>query len=481
MSLEKKAFIGASWLGLFNILSQLFSWAITILIARILVPSDYGLMEMSTIITGYAALFSELGLGASIIQRPTISQKDLSSIFWFSLIVSIVLACGCVIIAYPTAYIFHDRRIIPLTSSVSIIFILTGMQIIPINLLRKEIKFKVIGIIEMATTIIACCSMYVIALLGGGVWTLMGGMIIRQLARTVLLYMTVKWLPAFHFNIWEVKSYLGFGIYVALANSLFYFRGTSDKLFAGMMWTPDMLGYYSFALSLAVLPTDKITAVINQVAFPAFSKLQNDNKRSNDFYLRTIKVTALLVLPLFMGGYLIGEDLVILLLGGKWLNSIIIFRYLCLAQIIRSLNAINSFVHLGQGRSRWEFNYNLVSAILVPVSFYFAIKSRELDVILIPWFATYSVICCVWIIITLKKIGIRLSQYLEYLSQPILAVSTMSAAVLIYQTIIQHDFPSISRVFSLCLQITIGGAFYIGYLLVFDRSFVFNIRKFIGK
>jgi len=478
MSIEKLAFKGASWLGIFNFISQIISWSTTILIARILVPGDYGLMEMSTIITGYAALFSELGLGASIIQRPKISQNDLSSIFWFSTIVSFLLAIGCFLVATPTSYLFHEPRVIPLTRSVSLIFILTGLQIIPISLLKKEIMFKTIGKIEMVTTFLACLAMYLIAISGGGVWTLMGGMIFRQLVRVIMLYGSVKWLPSFHFNLYEVKSFIRFGIFVALSGTLFYFRGTADKLFAGRAWSATDLGYYTFALSLAAIPTDKIATIINQVSFPIFAKLQDDEVRTKKYYLNTIKITATIVFPIFIGGFLVGEDLVKVLLDNKWLNIITIFKYLCLAQIITSLNAINNFVHIAQGRPHWDFFFNLGSSVFMPISFFIAVR-YGLNAILIPWFTTYLLICTLWIVITLNKIGIDIIQYLSYLSKPFCAVLIMSIGIILFQTLVKITDYNIGFLIMMISKISVGSFFYLSFLWMCDKDMIMSIKQMI--
>ncbi len=187
MSVRKKAFKGASWLALFKFFKQMFSWIITILVARILVPGDYGLMEMATVLTGYAAMFSELGLGAAIIQKPTLNQNELSSIFWFAFGISILLGISCFGLAYPTALIFNEPRVISIAQLASVSFILNGLQIVPLNLLKKEIEFKKLGMIELISTIVSCSSMYFMAIIGAGVWTLIGGRLISYLTSLILI------------------------------------------------------------------------------------------------------------------------------------------------------------------------------------------------------------------------------------------------------------------------------------------------------
>ncbi len=136
MNSNRKILKNTFWLASFKFTSQLFSWIVTVIIARLLVPEDYGLMSLATIITGYAEIFNELGLGAAIIQNQRINYKDLSSIFWFSMLISMLFFLFCFVAAPITSILFKEPRIISLTQSVSVIFLLSGLQIVPLNLLN---------------------------------------------------------------------------------------------------------------------------------------------------------------------------------------------------------------------------------------------------------------------------------------------------------------------------------------------------------
>jgi O-antigen/teichoic acid export membrane protein len=477
MSIEKIAFKGASWLALFRFISQLFSWSVTVIVARILTPDDYGLMAMATIITGYAMLFNELGLGAAIIQRNDISEKELSSVFWFSMVVSALFALSTFAVAYPTAWIFNEPRVVPITMTVSVIFIINGLQIVPSSLMKKEMNFKTFGMIEMIGIIISCCGMLLIATLGGGVWTLIGGYIIKGIINLILFYVYQGWFPGFHFNFLEVKHFISFGILVSLGGSFHYIFVQSDRFFAGRAWASTILGYYAFACQLALIPTDKIVTLINQVSFSVFSKLKDSKEEFNRFYLNINKMTATLVLPLFIGGYLVGEEIIKLLLNEQWWPIITLFQYLCLAQIITSLNAVNNFVHTAQGRPIWRLYFYATCAILMSVSFYFAVQ-HGMNAILIPWFTTYLCICIAWVILTLRQIQIPVSIYVKNLYIPICATSFMAVAVLFSGVLFDGTLIKVeSRIFALTIKIVSGAVAYIGFLLIYDLEYLKNIIR----
>ena len=481
MTIAQKAFKQASWLAVFKFLTQAFSWVSTIIVARLLVPDDYGLMDMATVLTGYAMLFSELGLGAAIIQRHDTTREQLSSVFWFTFIVGILFGGTCFILAYLTADIFNEPRVIPLTQAVSVIFFLNSLMIVPLNLMKKKLDFKKVGAIEMISGLTSCAAMLPIAYCGGGAWTLILGYIIRSSVQLTLVLFVQKWKPLFFFNFQDVKGYLNFGIIVAVARTFRYLFEKADRFFAGMAWSAGTLGLYGFAMILAQIPTDKVVSLIVQVSFPAFSKLQNDKAEFNAFYLNVNKVIAMIVLPLFAGGFLVAEELIKVLLDDKWIPIIFLFKMLCLAQIFLAMSAINNHVHNAQGRPGWTMCYNAASALSMSIGFYFAVK-HGLHAMLIPWLTIFPVLCIAFIVVTLKKLEVGILIYLKKLSLPVLATFAMSVFVVLCAKMILF-FPDVCSKLWLMLGIKMlaGALSYLSFLLIFDRSFLQKSYNMLRK
>ncbi len=468
-SVERRAFVGASWLALFRLISQVFSWTITILVARMLEPSDYGLLEMAIIVPMYAMRLGELGLGPAIIQRPQPTENELSSIFWFSLLIGLSLSAICYVAAPFAASLFNEPKLIALTQAVSVLFFLQSLRVVPGSLLNKKLDFKRIGQIEILTVIISSATMLIIAKFGGGVWTLIGGLIALASTQVIFTFAFFKWLPRLHFSFKDIRSYLKFGILMSLQGTLHYMYATSDKFFGGRAWQPGTLGQYSMALQLAQLPSEKITVLINHVAFPTFSLLAFDNDRLRNFYLKIIHICATLVFPIFVGGFLVGADFVQILLSDKWAAIGHIFEYLCLAQIMVSLNAVNSMVHNAQGRASWSSVYTVLCAIVIPLSFFLAVP-YGLEAALIPWFTTYIVLAVSWIAITTKKIGISLSVYLKRLSIPFAATVTMALGIQLVSNFGGAYISSLGLLYALVIKVGIGSSIYILFLWFFDRG-----------
>ena len=476
MSLEAKIVKGVSWMAFFGAVSQAFSWTITIVIARILVPGDYGLMAMSTIIAGYALTMSELGLGNAIVQRHSITADELSSVFWFTTGLSVALAASCVPVSYLTAAVMREPRVIPLTQAVSVLFLLNGLQVIPSCLLNRRMDFKTIGLVEMVSAMTASGCMLVMAGAGAGVWTLLLGNVVRSAVRTILLFLKTRWRPTMHFNFSESRSFLSYGITIALGRSLFYVQEKSDRFFAGRAWTPGLLGCYTFALDLAQVPTDKIVSLINNVSFPAFCKLQNDPPAFAALYLNIAKITAAVSLPLFTAGFILGDDLIRLVLNPKWYPMIFMFRVVCLAQILTSMNALNNFVHAAQGRPRWSLYYNLCCVICMPASFAVA-APFGLNAMAVPWLSMYAALCVGWIVISLRKLGVGIGRYIDAVSRPLAATGVMSIVLFAVEGYSTAHVGTPSRILVLSAAGLAGTAAYAGYFWYFDRDYLFSLKK----
>jgi O-antigen/teichoic acid export membrane protein len=481
MTLVKQAFKGAMWLGFFRAISQTISWIATIIVARILVPQDYGLMEMATILTGYVALFSELGLGDAIVQREEIKDEELSSLFWFLICWGFILALVCIVLSYLTVVIFHEGRILRLTQSVSLLYIIGAFLIVPLNKLNRELRYRAIGASDAFSVLISCLVMVLVAKYGGGVWTFIIGHITREFTRAILVFIVVRWRPKLHFDLKEIKPYLKFGLNLAGANSLHYINTKSDRFFGGRSLGANALGYYSLSLQLAAMPTEKLISLINYVSFPVFSRYQNMRNEFNRFYLNLVQMIAFITFPIYVGGILIADNLIPLLLGPKWIPLIFPFKLLCIAQLIISITTQTSSANNAQGRPQWSLYMGIIGVLLLPGSFYIA-SMYGLNALVIPWITVYPALRLGFTWVTLKKLDIFPSEYLKSLKHPVIATSSMIAAILIIQQVFRNSYPSLSLDLThhLIVTITVGVISYSSYVLIFQRSLlktILSLRK----
>lgn len=459
----KKAIKQGTWFGFLKFLSQIISWVITIAIARILSPADYGLMAMATILTGYVMIFSELGFGAAIIQKESITDDELSSVFWFIISFGALLSVIAFILSYPTAIIFDDKRLIPITQVASVLFIINAILIVPNRLLDRNVEFIKSGVIEFMSVFISGISMFIMAKKGYGVWTLILGHIIRSSTMVFLCFILTRWRPLLHYKYSEVVPFLKFGLFVAGSRSFMYIYQKSDRYFAGRAFGVTLTGYYSFALQLASIPTDKIVSLIQRVSFPVFSKLKDSHEQLAESYLRIVKSIAFIVFPIYFGGILFADEIVSVVLGEKWAPIIYPFKMLCFAQVVVSLFAINGLVHEAQNRPKRTLYFNMAVAVSLCVGFYFSSK-YGFKAFVLPWITIYPAINIVWLVITLKILNIPLFRYIVNLVIPSAVTIIMVGSLEALRYVLINFGNPFSPSMTLALNITTGALLY---LLIF--------------
>lgn len=479
MSIGRNAVRSGLWLASFRFITQAISWSVTVIIARILSPEDYGLMSLASILTGYVEVFSQMGLGSAIIQRETNSQKELSSNFWFSLGIGFGFSLICLGLARPTAWITNEPRVIPITEVISILFVIGALMVVPYNILVRELKFKVIGMIQLIGVAISSVSMLWMARNGFGVWTLINGTLILRTITVGLVFFSSKWRPSVWFHFKEVRPYLRFGINIAGASSLFYMFQKLDRLIIGKMLGVQSLGYYSLAMELASIPTDKIISIVNQVSFPVFSRFQNDRSKSNEIYLKTLKFIALFVSPLYLGGAFFGDDIIRAILGEKWIPIVFLFRIFCLTQFLVAITNINGIIHNSAGRSYWVFYFQGVNAFFMPLAIYFA-APYGVHALAIPWLVAYPIICMGWTRLTLRKIKISVKEYMMNLAIPVLAsIAMVGGSQGIRTLLVNQTFFKLDHTIILIEEVLVGASFYFTCLLLFEKKNLVEFWKLL--
>lgn len=480
MSLVKQAFRGAAWLGAFRFLSQSISWVATVIIARILLPEDYGLMEMATILTGYVVLFSELGLGSAIIQRETATEEELSSLFWLIFFWGVFLSMVCLLLAYPTAMIFHDPRVLRITQAVAILYVIGSLMIVPLGILNRNLEFKTIGFLDAISVLTSSFCMVVIAKTGGGVWTLIGGSIIKEFTKCVLLFSITPWKPRFRINFPEVKSYLHFGLFVAGSRSMGYIYSKSDSFFGGRLLGAGSLGYYSMAQQLSSIPNEKIVSLINNVSFPIFARYQDKRDEFNSFFLKLTNMIAFIVLPIYLGGFILAKDLIPGILGDKWVPVIFPFKVFCLSQILISISTPVSWVNIAQNRPQWGLYIGVICMFIMPLSFYFAAK-KGLDALVLPWVTVDPALRIGFTYVTLRKINVRVVEYLKCILNPLLGALVMALFILLLKYISYtsgHIF-SVGGISNIIVYVVSGVVLYCSYTYIFNKSVVLRIKDLL--
>jgi O-antigen/teichoic acid export membrane protein len=348
-----------SWTALSQVASQLVIFGTTVLLARLLVPEDFGVVGMATLFTGLIAMVGEIGLGAALIQRSEISREHLDTVFSVSIVVSSVLCVVSVAAAPLAAQFFRETQVAAVVRVSSLAFVLTALGAVHRVLLEKEMDFKKLALIEISSVAVYAASSVTLALAGLGALSLAVGFLTRSATESLLLWRAERWRPRWAFDGRAFRMLFGFGASVWLHNFVNYARENIDYIAVGRMLGASSLGFYTLAYNLANLPRRQLSTVVGRVAFPAFSRVKDDDALLRRSYLKVLRYVSMVSFPLLVGLALVAPQFVPIVYGVKWAESILPLQLLCGAGALYSLGAMSGPLYLAKGRADLQLRIGL--------------------------------------------------------------------------------------------------------------------------
>ena len=465
MSLRQKVLSGLRWSAGLRFFGQLTTWAITLFVIRLLSPQDYGLMGMAGVLITFLTMVNELGLGAALIQRKNLDERTVRQIFGLLLMINLGLFFLCLSTAPLAAAFFNEQRLVPVIRLLSIQFIIASFAIIPQSIIIREMLFKKNSIIELVSAITGSLITLLLALNGWGVWSLVWGSLSLGICRTFGLNLVRPYFQLPHFSYKGIGQAISFGGYVTITRILWLSYSQSDIIIVGKLLGKQLLGVYSVALNLASLPMEKISGIINQVAFPAFATIQTETQKIASHFLKSVRVMSLVAFPISWGISSIAPELVNLVLGEKWSLAIVPLQVLSLVIPIRMISNLMSPTLLGLGRADITFR-NVITALLVlPLGFLVGCHWGIIGVS-ISWAAIFPIVFLCNLSRTARVLKIGMLDVMGVMSRPILASVAMYISVVIIKLFVSE----IELTARLALSVVSGTIVYGTMVLTLNRE-----------
>jgi len=469
-SITSAAARGGAWFGAMNIGTQVISWVFTFYVIRLLDPQDYGLMSMAAFLTAYLQIFSELGLGSAIVQRENINDREVNSVFWFSLSIGIGMAILAFALAYPTAWLFSEPRVVRITQLIGVLFVITALTTVPYNLLSRRFEFKKVATANLVGTLVSSVFSIVLALNHYGVYTLIWTNIVLNATKMLILFAISGWRPKWHYSHREVRPYLSYGIYLALSSSSLRLFQTLDKMIIGKIFGSTQLGLYSNAMTIASMPLDKIWPVYQQVAFPLFSRLQDQKDQYIASYLGLASNILLVIGPICLGSAMVAPELIMVVLGAKWLPMAVLFQCFCVAKLFELLVAYQVALLNATGRHKEVFWFYALLVLIMPTAVLLA-ALYSFKAVMFPWLILYPIISIVWILRGLHVAGISIGAYAKSVFQG-LSSSLIMVGVLALVRRSEFVLSVDDQLSKLIVLVAVGVVVFSASLLVFQRKLV---------
>lgn len=347
--------LAGQWAGL---VVQLAS---TVLLARLLNASDYGVVAGVVAITGFAEMLKDLGLGGATVQNRHITAAQVNTLFWINTVLGAVFMIVVAASAPLVASFYGDADAAPVTVALALPFLLGGLSVQHTALLNRALEFRLLTTTELSSRVVGLGFAVVLGLAGAGYWALVANTLSGTVVRTVLLWRACSWRPGQPAWASGIRPMLSFGGYLSGFNILNYASRNADNIFIGWYWGTGTLGLYSRAYQLLLLPLQQINTPLSRVAVPALSQLQDQKERYRRYYQTALSAIALVAAPLVVLMAVTAEEIVAIMLGPRWHAAGPIFQVLAFAGITQTVSYANGWLYQTTGRARRQFYWALIS------------------------------------------------------------------------------------------------------------------------
>lgn len=369
MDIAQKSAWGVKWSAFSRFGRQALAFVVTAVLARLLPPEAYGLLGMALTVTGFVAIFSDLGTASALIQRRRLSGDLTSSIFWVNVLLGLLTTAVVVLIAPWAALFYHEAQVTPVLRVLSFSFVIYGLSVTQQALLTRQMEFRKLARIELISSAAGAVVGIGMAASGMGVWSLVGQTLCESIVATVLSWVALPWRPQRKLDWILVRSVASYSLNLSGFQVLNYFMRNADNVLVGRYLGRTALGYYSLAYRLMLYPLQSVTRVLGRVLFPVFSRLQENNARFRRAYLRVCASISIITFPVMLGLMAVARPFVSAAFGARWMPVANLLMILAPVGMVQSIVATAGNIYTAKGRTDWMFRWAIVKSVLMVLSF----------------------------------------------------------------------------------------------------------------
>ncbi|WP_020606884.1 MOP flippase family protein [Spirosoma spitsbergense] len=477
MDHKQQAISGGKWMSFSTTLSTLFQFGQVALLARLLEPSVFGIVSVSTLIIAFFSIFANLGFSNSIIYKQEENQQVLSTIYLLNLSLGLIVG-AVVFMSWPLVVAYYkEPRLEPVIKLSSLYFVIVYIGQIYLFLLQKELRFKAVATIDIAGTIVGSFTTILLAYLGFAELALIYGQLAQQTLKSVLqlVYGSPLFSPVLRLDLSLIKDHLRFGLYNVGDGIVGFIQANSDNILVGGMLGVKQLGYYTLASQLAVFPISKLSPIVLQVAYPILARLKGDTEELKKSYLTILDLLSSVNLPLLAGLFIMADSVVPLLYGPGWEPTILLIRIFVFVSVFTFLSNPLFTLAFSKGKPKLLFFLNVATLVVkIPLVYVFAYYGGVVGIALAFMTATLINLILNFRIVH-SLIGPFLGRFFQALTRPALFCLLMVVGIWVYK---YYTDSSVSAA-NIIVQIALGGAIYIGLTLRY--RFPLAELKTLGK
>jgi PST family polysaccharide transporter len=473
--IQRIAVTGFLWTFFQKVGGQVISFVVFIILARLLSPDDFGLVAMATVAIAFLRLFAGAGLTAGLVQRTEIDAEDLDTIFWTVTCLSVLLSIGTWQFAPEIARFFKEPDLQPVLRWLVVCLPLSTLSWVQISLLRRELNFKSLALRLLIAQPISGAIGISFALLGFGVWSLVARTIALAAIQTLVMWYTVRWRPRFTFSAPRFRSLFSFGINVSGANFVAFLSGRLDVLLIGYMLGAGPLGIYTVAKRLILLLVDVIGGTFEHVAWPIFSRMQQDRTKVVVAFHRATHYVSLMAFPVFAGIFILAESIVPVVFGDQWRPSAQLMQILALVGLVQAVLRFHETLMVGMGKPQLKLRLQVMLAIANLIAFFVAIKFG-LFAVTVGYAIVAIGLAPIWIVSVQSIVPIDIRRYLKNYSSAVIGTSVMILSILTASRIFHLDQLTLGVLVS---QVLVGFLAYSSVIVILEKEMLIDFAKFV--
>jgi len=352
------------WSALDILFRQIIAFVVSVILARLLTPEDYGTIALLTLFTGIAVLFVDSGFSAALIQRDNITNVDESTVFWFNITMAFFMMLLLIVISPFLSNFFEVQVLIPLSILMGCNIFLGSLGGIHRTLLSKKLDFKTQTIITSLSISISGVVAVYMASANYGVWSLAAYIVINTLVATILLWVLYPWRPTIVFSISSFKSLYGYSFYIFADSFLQVMYQKGYTVLIGKIFGVSPLGHYQRAESTKVLISEQLTRIVSRVTFPVYSNINQKPEKLLKVFRLSIRSLMLISAPSLIGLSVISDQFIPIIFGEQWTPAVPILQVICFAGIFLPINSANVNLLKAQGRADLVFRIGIIKKVI---------------------------------------------------------------------------------------------------------------------
>ena len=445
------------WSGLDVLLRQGCQFGIGMVLARLISPTEFGLIGLLLFFTSIAGLFVESGFGSALIQMRDHTREDESTIFWFNLAAGTVMALALVVAAPWIADFYNQTRLVPLIWAMAFNLWMSGWLTVHTSLLTKKLDFRTQMRASLMATITAGAIAILLAFKGAGVWALIAQTLIATAVNVMMVWWLHSWRPAFIFRWDSFKRLFNFGGFLLFSSLLDTIASRSYTILIGKFYSIHDLGIYNQAMMTKNFPQNILGSVFSRVAFPVLSSQSCDPVQLKRRLKSAIQLMMAINLPVMFGVYVVADNLVPVLFGPQWLPSVRILQVLCGAGVLWPMHLANLNILMAQGHSNLFFRLEVLKQSILLL---LILTASHWGILAIAYATVISSVLSFFInaYYTQKFLGYSaIAQLFD-----IAPYATVAFSMALLLTLLGIWLDNLPHTLKLVLQVLVGVAFYLG-------------------